>query len=122
MDEATVKSMMYRIIGSYVELSLFTAQRQLLTSRNPQQWMVDKSFGSIVQNTPQYIAQANAPVPQMQAFDMNQAQQMLGTLAGAAPQQGQAKQPLTFDPMKDLSGRVDGMEAKLDMILKKVGA
>ena len=33
-----------------------------------------------------------------------------------------AKQPLTFDPVKDLSGRVDGMEAKLDMILKKVGA
>ena len=98
MDEATVKSMMYRIIGSYVELSLFTAQRQLLTSRNPQQWMVDKSFGSIVQNTPQFIAQANAPVPQMQPFDMNQAQQLLGTLSGNAPQQGQVTQAPIMPP------------------------
>ena len=33
-----------------------------------------------------------------------------------------AKQPLTFDPVKDLSGRVDSMEAMLKQIAKKVGA
>ena len=89
MDDQAQRAMMFRIIGAYIELSLFTAQRQLLTSRNPQQWMVDKSFGSIVQNAPQFIAQANAPVPQMQAFNMNQAQGLLQQVTQAAPQQTQ---------------------------------
>ena len=33
----------------------------------------------------------------------------------------ETKQPLTFDPVKDLSGRVDSMEAILKQIAKKVG-
>jgi hypothetical protein len=98
MDDQNQRAMMFRIIGAYVELSLFTAQRQLLTSRNPQQWMVDKSFGSIIQNAPQFIAQANAPVPQMQPFNMNQAQQVLTQMAGSAPQQGQVTQPPPVPP------------------------
>ena len=93
MDSEAQRAMMLRIVGAYVELSLFTAQRQLLTSRNPQQWMTDKAFGSIIQNVPQYVAVANAPAPQMQPFSMNQAQQVLGQLSTQVPQQGQVTQP-----------------------------
>ena len=87
MDD--MKAMMFKVLASYVELSLFTAQRSILGSRNPQQWMIDKPFQSLFMNVPMYHAQASMPTPQMQPFNMNQAMGVLQGLAGNAPQQGQ---------------------------------
>ena len=43
---------------------------------------------------------------------------MMKTMVATGPE---AKQPLTFDPVKGLSVRVDGMETILKQIAKKVG-
>jgi len=56
-------SMLIGLLGDYIETMKFVAQKQIISSRNPQGWMVDKAYNSMFQNVPQFASQAANPVP-----------------------------------------------------------
>tara|TARA_Y100000310_G_scaffold323382_1_gene383634 strand:+ start:83 stop:421 length:339 start_codon:yes stop_codon:yes gene_type:complete len=98
MDEklrALLTSMLIGLVGDYIETMKFVAQKQIISSRNPQSWMVDKAYNSMFQNVPQFASQAANPVPVqgagldiasiMQALTQPQAGQP-AVAAPAAPQ------------------------------------
>ena len=84
-----MRAMLLQMLQSYVEMSMYSVQKLMLTQRRPNQWQIDNAFQSLFMNVPMYHAQASMPTPQMQPFNMNQAMGVLQGLAGNAPQQGQ---------------------------------
>ena len=84
-------SMLIGLLGDYIETMKFVAQKQIISSRNPQGWMVDKAYNSMFQNVPQFASQAANPVPvQGSGIDIATIMSALsqpqpGQPAGAAP-------------------------------------
>ena len=81
MDE--LKKIMLSVLSQYISMSMHVAQKSIMTSRNPQQWMVDKTFQGLFQNIPQHFQNASNPAPP--AFDMSS---LMAMFANTAPQQG----------------------------------
>ena len=79
-----LKVIMLQLLTNYIEQSNYAAQKQLLSSRNPQPWMVDKAYSNLFQNVPQYFAQATMQPGQN---DNGGFQQIIQSLLGQAPQQ-----------------------------------
>mgnify|MGYP003324092519 CR=1 FL=1 len=87
MDKA-LQALMLKLLTQYIEMSVYAAQKQILTSRNPQPWMVDKAFQGLFNSVPQYHAMstmqpANSGTP---GFDINQLLQMVTNNAPQQPQ------------------------------------
>ena len=84
-----LQKIMLGLLTNYITMSMHVAQKQILSSRNPQQWMIDKSFNNLFNNVPQHFNNATNPAPQQ--VDMNQ---IFNMFAGMAPQPGvQPTQP-----------------------------
>jgi len=82
MDEK-LKAIMLGLLTNYISMQMHVVQKQVLSSRNPQPWMVDKAFQALFNNVPQHYNNATSPAPQQ--FDMSS---LFSVLANGAPQQG----------------------------------
>ena len=60
---AVYNAMMFGLVGDYIESMKFVINKNLITQRRPQAWMVDNAFSGIFQNVPQFAAQATSPMP-----------------------------------------------------------
>ena len=60
---AMLSSMLLGLVADYIETMKFVTQKQIISSRNPQGWMVDKAYNSMFQNVPQFASQAANPMP-----------------------------------------------------------
>ena len=60
---AVYNAMMFGLVGDYIESQKFVINKNLITQRRPQAWMVDNAFSGIFQNVPQFVAQATSPMP-----------------------------------------------------------
>tara|TARA_R100000008_G_C3584771_1_gene171322 strand:+ start:2443 stop:2754 length:312 start_codon:yes stop_codon:yes gene_type:complete len=78
-----LQAIMLNLLMNYIEQSMYAAQKQLLSSRNPQPWMVDKAFTNLFQNVPSYYAQSTMQPGQQQGG----MQDILASILGNAPQQ-----------------------------------
>ena len=61
--QALLQAMLLAILGDYVETMKFVLQKQIISSRSPQPWMVDKAYNTLFNNVPQFASQAANPVP-----------------------------------------------------------
>ena len=83
-----LQKIMLGLLTNYISMSMHVAQKQILTSRNPQQWMIDKSFNGLFNNVPTHYNNAvNPSAPQVDMLSIFQ------QFANMAPQQGQPAQP-----------------------------
>ena len=89
MDEI-IKALMLQMVQQYAGLSMYAIQKTVLSARNPQQWRIDNAFSGIINNLPQYGAQASQPLAQLnQGIDL---QGLLGMLAQGANTTGSGTQ------------------------------
>jgi len=82
MDEK-LKAIMLGLLTNYISMMTHVMQKQVLSSRNPQPWMIDKGFNNLFNSVPQHYHSASQPAPQQ--FDMSS---LFSVLANQAPQQG----------------------------------
>ena len=87
-----LRAMLLNMLQSYVQTSMYATQKLLLSQRRPNQWQIDNAFSGMFQNVPQFAAQCQQPMMDQSkpAIDPSQVQAMIASLAGNAPQQGQA--------------------------------
>ena len=89
-----LRAMLLQMLQSYVEMSMYSVQKLMLTQRRPNQWQIDNAFQSMFQNVPQYAMQAQQPLQQLdKPMDLNALQGMITQLSNQAPQQPVAPQP-----------------------------
>jgi Na+/H+ antiporter NhaD/arsenite permease-like protein len=62
-QRALLIAMMFGLVGDYIETMKFVVNKNLITQRRPQAWMVDNAYSSLFQNAPQYAAMATSPTP-----------------------------------------------------------
>ena len=90
MDDM-LRAMLLEMLQGYVKMSMFAAQKQLLSQRRPNQWQIDSTFSSMFQNVPMYAMQTQQPTMDVNkpAIDPAKVQSMITQLANQAPQQAQ---------------------------------
>ena len=112
MDDM-LRAMLLEMLQGYVKMSMFAAQKQLLTQRRPNQWQIDNAFSSMFQNVPMYAMQTQQPTMDVNkpAIDPVQVQSMITQLANKAPQQ-EAKPELLETTLNAILDRLDVLEAR----------
>ena len=91
-----MRAMLLQMLQSYVEMSMYSVQKLMLTQRRPNQWQIDNAFQSMFQNVPQYAMQAQQPLQELnKPIDLNAITSMIGQLSNQAPQQPATPQPTT---------------------------
>ena len=95
-----------QILASYLSISMYGIQKQILSRRGYNQWQTDNAFTGLMQNYTQFKAQATQPV----AATLTPEQLMNG-LAQLAPQQGQqlVQQPVQ-QPAQGAQATWDGTQ------------
>ena len=78
-----LQAIMLGLLTQYISMMTHVMQKQVLSSRNPQPWMIDKGFNNLFNNVPQHFHNATQPAPQQ--FDMSS---LFSMFANGAPQQG----------------------------------
>jgi hypothetical protein len=87
MDKV-LQGIMLNLLQQYISMSIYAAQKQVLTSRNPQPWMVDKAFSGLFHNIPQYHAMSTMQPQQQQGQGID-----INALLGQFMQQAQNTTP-----------------------------
>ena len=85
-SQRALQAIMLKVLNSYVEMHLYSAQKRVLTSRSPQPWMIDKSFDGLFNNIPQYHAVTEMQ-PATSTSSNDGLNKLLQMVTGQAPQQ-----------------------------------
>ena len=83
-----LEALLLQMLQNYVQMSMYSVQKLMLTQRRPNQWQIDNAFSGMFQNVPQFAAQCQQPMMDTNkpAIDPNQVQAMIASLANNAPQ------------------------------------
>ena len=58
-----LQALLFTQLGSYIEMSNYCLQKNIMGQKRPKQWLIDQASTDIMSNIIQFSAQASNPIP-----------------------------------------------------------